>query len=92
MNSNKMLESQNKISSKKKSTMKKIKTKNISQTIKNSGDEKIIERNDYELNSLNYENAKKFDQRTFCQYYLSLIRLKQLLIFTFYTKTDYNSR
>ena len=92
MNSNKILESQNKISSKKKSTMKKIKTKNISQTIKNSGDEKIIERNDYELNSLNYENAKKFDQRTFCQYYLSLIRLKQLLIFTFYTKTDYNSR
>ena len=54
--------------------------------------EKNINRNDYELNSLNYDNAIKYDERTFCQYYLSLIRLKQPLIFTFYTKSDYNSR
>ena len=51
-----------------------------------------IERNDYEMNSLDYKDALKYDQRTFGQYYLSLLRMKHLLIFTFYTKTEYNSR
>ena len=51
-----------------------------------------IERNDYELNALTFEEAIINDKRTFCQYYLALIRLKQLLIFTFYTRNDYNSR
>ena len=52
----------------------------------------LIERNDYELNTLTYEEAILYDKRTFCQYYLALIRLKQLFIFTFYTRNDYNSR
>ena len=49
-------------------------------------------RNDYEMNSLSYKEAKKYDKRNFYQYYLSLIRTNQLIIFTFYTKDDYNSR
>ena len=44
------------------------------------------------MNSLNYKDALEIDNRTFSQYYISLIRTKQLIIFTFYTKTDYNSR
>ena len=44
------------------------------------------------MNSLIYEEAISYDNRTFCQYYLSLIRQKQLLIFTFYTSNDYNSK
>ena len=54
--------------------------------------EKKENRNDYEMNSLSYEEAQKSDDRTYCEYYLSLIRTKQLFVFTFYTKSDYNSR
>ena len=53
---------------------------------------KKYEYNDHELNNLSYKNALIIDTRTFLQYYLSLIRTKQLIVFTFYTKTDYNSR
>ena len=74
------------------STKRRIKT-NIETKI-NYIDDKFenIERNDYEMNTLSYENALKYDNRTFCQYYLSLVRLNHLVVFTFYTKTDYNSR
>ena len=48
--------------------------------------------NDYEINSLSYIEAKKLDNRTFLEYYLSLIRTKHLIAFTFIIKTDYNSR
>ena len=48
--------------------------------------------NEYELNGLDYEEAKKIDKRTYFQYYFGLLKRKQLLIFTFYTSTDYNSR
>ena len=48
--------------------------------------------NDYEINSLSYKEAVQYDKRTYCQYYLSLIRTKHIIIFTFYTKSDYNSR
>ena len=56
-------------------------------------DDKIItDLNDNELNSLSYEDALKYDYRTYWEYYLSLIRTKQLIIFTFYTYNDYNSK
>ena len=48
--------------------------------------------NDYELNSLDYTQALKIDKRNYIQYYFSLLRRKQLLIFTFYTYNDYNSK
>ena len=34
----------------------------------------------------------EYDKRTFFQYYWSLLKTKHLIIFIFYTKTDYNSR
>ena len=46
--------------------------------------------NDYELNSLNYEIAKKYDKRKYLQYYISILGRKQLLLFTFYVNNDYN--
>ena len=49
--------------------------------------------NDEEMNNLSYKLALKFDKRTFCSYYLSLIRTKHVLIFSFYNnKKDYNSQ
>ena len=53
---------------------------------------KIIAYNDEELNQLSYELALKNDNRTYCQYYNSLIQTKHNLIFSFCYKNDYNSR
>ena len=47
---------------------------------------------DSELNSMDYEEAIKYDQRNFVQYYLSLIKNQHLLIFTFFQCKDYNSQ
>ncbi len=46
--------------------------------------------NDQELNSLEYQKAVIIDKRTYIQYYLSLIKKKHLIIFTFYPTLDYN--
>ena len=46
---------------------------------------------DYELNWLTYKEALIFDKRSNCDYYGSLIRSKQLFIFTFCSFNDYNS-
>ena len=58
--------------------------------------EKIIvkdnEYNDLELNSLSYEEALQIDNRTYFEYYNSLLRMNHLFIFTFITNKDYNSR
>ena len=43
-----------------------------------------------ELNSLKYEYAIEIDNRSYIQYYLSLLKLKHLIIFTFITNDDYN--
>ena len=51
----------------------------------------VLNINDYELNSLDYKDALKLDKRSYLQYYSSLIKAKQLLIFTFYYTKDYNS-
>ena len=48
--------------------------------------------NDEELNSVNYKEALLNDKRSFIQYYWSLLKLKQLLLFTFYTHTDHTLR
>ena len=47
--------------------------------------------NDYELNSLSYLDALKYDKRTGCDYYCSLIKNKQLFAFTFCSFNDCNS-
>ena len=46
--------------------------------------------NDYELNTLDYEKALKFDKRTYLQYYWSLLKKKHLILFTFIPNNDYN--
>ena len=48
--------------------------------------------NDFEINSLKYKEALKFDKRRYFEYYFSLLKRKQILIFTFYTNNDYNSK
>ena len=48
--------------------------------------------NEYEMNNLNYKQAIIIDKRSYYQYYLSLLKRKHILIFTFYTSNDYNSR
>ena len=55
----------------------------------NSKNEKYI-LNDFELNTLDYEMALKIDKRTYVEYYISLIKQKHLIIFTFYPSNDYN--
>jgi len=50
-----------------------------------------LTRTDNELNNLSYDEALIYDQRSFCQYYASLIRLHHILVFAFHTKNDYNS-
>ena len=53
---------------------------------------KSIEKyNDYELNSLNFNQALEIDKRNFFQFYLSLLRTKHLLISTFFNFNDFNS-
>jgi hypothetical protein len=46
--------------------------------------------NEQELNSLKYELAIKIDKRTYFQYYFSLLKKKQLILFTFLPANDYN--
>ena len=53
---------------------------------------KNIEITDLELNELSYEEALKMDNRTYAQYYLSLLRTNHLVIFCFFPQNDYNSQ
>ena len=63
---------------------KKAKTVKINSKIK-------IVYNDFELNSFDYKNAISYDKRTFCQYYLSLLRTKNMILFSFCIAKDYNT-
>ena len=45
---------------------------------------------DYELNSLSYRKALIYDKRKYYQYYLSLLKLKHPLLFSFFPRKDYN--
>ena len=48
--------------------------------------------NDNELNTMTYKEALINDKRSYIQYYISLLKTKHALIFSFYTKDDYNSK
>ena len=52
----------------------------------------IYKKKDSELNELSYNSAIKIDKRTYFEYYLSLLRTKHLIIFSFYPTFDYNSQ
>ena len=45
---------------------------------------------DCELNLMSYENALLFDKRTYYQYYMSLLVIKNPILFSFYPINDYN--
>ena len=47
---------------------------------------------DEEINGFSYDMAIKYDKRTYCQYYLSLLKTQHNLIFAFFNSNDYNSR
>ena len=49
-----------------------------------------MEYNNVELNNLSYSLALKYDKRTFFQYYISLLKIKHIFIFTFCNNNDYN--
>ena len=51
----------------------------------------LIQFNDYELNSMSYNEAKIYDKRNYFKYYFSLISLKNAFIFSFCPMKDYNS-
>ena len=52
----------------------------------------VMEYNDEEKKNLKYELALKYDKRTFIQYYISLLKTKHLLMFSFFNNEDYNSK
>ena len=66
--------------------------KNSKNKIEYNNVNELMDLNDQELNTLNYKEALIIDKRTYLQYYAALIKRKQKIIFTFYTKDDYNSR
>ena len=52
----------------------------------------IMKYNDEELNSLSYKYALIYDKRTYFEYYISLLKTRNNLIFSFCYKNDYNSQ
>ena len=58
----------------------------------NKKEKEITKYNEKELNELDYELALKYDHRSCCQYYISLIKTKHNLIFSFFYNNDYNSK
>ena len=44
-----------------------------------------------EMNDLKFNLALKHDRRTYCQYYVSLLKTKHILIFSFCYFKDYNA-
>ena len=53
---------------------------------------KILKKNSFELNSLDYNKVIKLDQRTYCEYYVSLLKYNHPIFFSFAPYNDYNSK
>ena len=49
-----------------------------------------IQYNDFELNTFSYMQAIQFDKRSFFEYYLSLLKTKHPIVFSFFPIKDYN--
>ena len=54
--------------------------------------ESIMGYNDDEMNDLSYDLALEKDKRSYCQFYISLIKTKHEFIYTFFYNKDYNSK
>jgi len=70
----------------KKSSKSKEKNSEI-EKVKN-----IMKYTDDEINTLSYELAIQNDKRTFSEYYISLLKTKHNLIYSFFYNNDYNSK
>jgi len=53
--------------------------------------EKVMKYTDYEINTLSFQEAVEKDKRTFFQYYISLLKINHILLFSFNPNKDYNS-
>ena len=51
-----------------------------------------MEYNEDEINTLPYKLALQYDKRSYCQYYISLLKTKHIFIFSFCYNKDYNSK
>ena len=71
-------------------TKKKIKKMKSKFPLNVELNKKMFKYNDEEINLMEYEEAIKIDKRGFIKYYFSLLRKKQIIIFTFISKKDYN--
>ena len=60
--------------------------------INNKYTKELLKKKDFELNSLDYEEAIKLDKRNYCEYYFSLIKYNHPLIFSFGCYQDYNPK
>ena len=86
-----------KINKKGKSINSKNKLNLRKSVVKNQLSSKIqkeikITYNDYELNSLDYNDALSHDKRTCSQYYLYLLKVKNIILFSFCPLKDYNNQ
>jgi len=70
--------------------LRKLSSKPIKIKAKMKYKENINNYNDYELNSLNYKEALEIDKRTYFQYYISLLKTKHPIIFSFCPIRDNN--
>ena len=52
----------------------------------------ILNKKDFELNALDYNEAIKLDHRNYCEYYISLLKYNHPIMFAFSPYNDYNSR
>ena len=57
----------------------------------NTQNKNLLNLNDFELNNCSYKFALKYDKRSICIYYISLIKTKHPLLFPFLSFNDYNS-
>ena len=73
-----------------RSKEKPIENKNIKNVQMYLDKYKIKDLNDEEINNLEYEEAIIIDKRTYFQYYYSLLKKKNLILFAFLPSNDYN--
>ena len=69
---------------------KKVQTKKGNNIVNTNNHKHCYSNN--ELNALSYLEAIKYDKRTCCQYYISLLRKNHPISFAFFPFKDYNSK
>ena len=67
-------------------------TKTLETIYENKQKINFLETKDFELNILNYKEVINIDHRSFCEYYISLLKYNHPLFFSFGTYDDYNSK